>query len=193
MQHHNHTAFEIAESVSGKTESALKSVKAIAASEAFRRYNWLTKVPVRNAVGNLRGMVVSSRWAAAYHITEDVLKPIGDVALIASLAVNLSEASHEISRIVDSNSDWGTKSAQLSSQVSAVSLRTLGGVVPAMTHLLALTLEGYCQIGGLVGIPQVQQSVDKLKEYDTKISSTFQRITDGDNVYCFITNHIMVP
>ena len=192
MNHHQiHTAVEIIDSAFEKTGQSLKAAKAIAASEAFRKYNWLKNAPVHNVSGSFRGMVVSSRWSATYHFAEDVAGPVEKVAIFASLAANLAKSYHEVERILQSNSDWGTKSAQLSSQVSSISIRTLGGVIPGTAHLLAMSVEGYCQIAGLMGVRQAGGYVDKLKAYDARLITTFDRYTDGDNIYVMMNSLVL--
>src|SRR5690349_1209301 len=71
MKHDSvHAVVEVGHNVAKKTEGGLKVVKAVAASEAFRRYNWLKNAPVKNISGNMRGMVVNKRWATVFHFAE---------------------------------------------------------------------------------------------------------------------------
>jgi hypothetical protein len=43
--------------------------KGVSAWQAFREYNWLKAALVTNAVGDLRGMVLSKQWRAAFQFT----------------------------------------------------------------------------------------------------------------------------
>lgn len=96
MNHHDiHAVVEVSSKYLDRFDNSLKAARAISASEAFRKYNWIKNVPVRNVSGNLRGMVVSNRWAAVFHFTEDVLKPVEKLAVIAALAENIAKSHHQ--------------------------------------------------------------------------------------------------
>lgn len=193
MEHHKiHAAIEITSKVSEKTESGLKVTRAIAASEAFRKYNWIKNVPVKNVAGDLRGMVVSKRWATVFHFAEDALKPVEKVALLAALAENMAKARQNTEAILQSNDSWDRKASRLSTQVSSVMLRTVGGAIPAGAHILAMSLSGYCQIAGLAGAPAATALDQKLKSMDTTFSSDFEKVTDGDNMNIFINKYLVI-
>ena len=141
----NHAIVEIVETsdkVAGGLDSANSVVQAISASEAFRKYNWLANQPALNSVGDLRGMVVSARWRTVFTYASDADDVLGRIALIAALAGNILKASKEIEAIVNSNASWSEKGARLSTQVSSVALRTVGGVAPAGFEVLAFSLQG---------------------------------------------------
>ena len=183
---------EIADEVSEKVEDGLKTTRAIAASEAFRKYNWLKNVPVKNASGNFRGMVVSQRWATAFDFVQDALKPIERIALVAALAENIVNANREIEPILASKDPWEMKAARLSTQVSSIAIRTAGGFIPPGVHMLTLALSGYCQIAGLAGWPGAAKAEKRLRFVDAWVSSTFDKVTDGDNISLFINNHLVI-
>jgi hypothetical protein len=79
---------DIGHRISEEVETGARVARAVSASEAFRKYNWLRNVPLRNASGNFRGMVVGKRWATVFNFAEDALKPIEIIALLAGLAEN---------------------------------------------------------------------------------------------------------
>jgi hypothetical protein len=185
-------AVEIGSKYLEKAEGGLKVARAVAASEAFRRYNWIKNVPVRNISGNLRGMVVSKRWAVLFHFTEDVLKPVERVAIFAALAENVAKAHEEMRMIIHSTGSWDTKAARLSTQVSSVMIRTVAGVIPAGAHVLATSLGGYCQIAGLAGSEGAVKLDQKLKLLDTSFTSKFEKVTDGENINIFINKYLVV-
>jgi hypothetical protein len=193
MNHkHIHAAVEIADRYAEKGEGSLKTVRAIAASEAFRRYDWIADAPVRNLSGNFRGIVISKRWATVFHFTENALKPVERIALVAALADNLFKARQQTAAILGSADSWDTKAARLSTQVSSVMLRTAGGVIPASADLLAMILGGYCQIAGLVGVQRAVDLDQKLKTMAVSFTSKFEKITDGDNIYLFINKYLVI-
>jgi hypothetical protein len=193
VNHHSiHAAVEIGNNYAEKTERGFKIARAIAASEAFRKYNWIKNVPVRNLSGNLRGMVVSKRWATVFHFAEDVLKPVEKVALLAALAENTAKAHHQIDTILNSTDSWDSKAARLSTQVSSVMIRTVGGAIPAGAHFLATSLEGYCQIAGLAGSQRATNLDQKLKSLDASFSSVFDKVTDGNNMNIFINKYLVI-
>ncbi|HEV7676402.1 MAG TPA: hypothetical protein VGQ12_17860 [Candidatus Angelobacter sp.] len=193
MHHkHIHAAVEIADKTADKAEGSLKTVKAISASEAFRRYDWIKNAPVRNTSNNLRGMVISKRWAAVFHFAEDALKPVEKIALFAALADNLFKARQQTAAILDSADSWDTKAARLSTQVSSVMLRTAGGAISATADLLATILGGYCQIGELAGIQRATDLDERLKTMAATFNSRFEKITDGDNIYIYINKYLVI-
>ena len=190
--HSIHAALEIGHKTGEKGAGALKVTKAIAASEAFRKYDWLKNAPARNVSGNLRGMVVSKQWATVFHFAEDALKPLEKLLLLAALAENLAKAHHEVDWILKSKDDWDTKAARLSLQVSSVMLRTVGGAVPAGAHVLATALEGYCRIAALAGSTRAQGVDGKLQGLDAQIRSGFEKVTDGENMNLLIHKYLVI-
>lgn len=192
MNHHDiHAVVEVSSKYLDKFEGSLKAARAISASEAFRKYNWIKNVPVRNVSGNLRGMVVSNRWASVFHFTEDVLKPVEKIAVIAALAENIAKSHHQVDTILKSSEPWDIKAARLSTQVSSVMIRTVAGVIPAGAHVLAMSLGGYCQIAELARSPRAANLDQKLKSLDVSFSSWFDKVTDGNNIYIFINKHLV--
>jgi hypothetical protein len=187
-----HAAVEIGNHYAEKTEGGLKVARAIAASEAFRKYSWIKNAPIRNVSGNLRGMVVSKRWAIVFHFAEDALKPVEKVALVAALAENIAKAHHETEAILNSKESWDLKAARLSTQVSSVMIRTVGGAIPAGAHMLATSLGGYCQIAGLAGSQRALNLGQKLQSLDASFSSMFEKVTDGENINIVINKYLVI-
>jgi hypothetical protein len=171
--------------------ATIGSAKVIAAAEAFRKYNWIRGMPVMNSVGNLRGMVVSGRWAAVFHFAENSLKPVERVAVFASLAANLYGAKDEVDRIFSGNDDWTVKGARLSTQVSSICLRTALGGVPFGAHLIARSLGGYLQLADLAGLHQAGQWNRTLQRMDQSGQSMFDRATDGNNMYLYVNRNLV--
>lgn len=183
---------EVGSKGSEKVEAGLKVTRAIAASEAFRKYNWLKNAPIRNVSGNFRGMIVSKRWATIFHFAEDTLKPVEKVALIAALAENIVKAEHQFGAIMKSRDSSAQKAARMSTQISSIALRTAGGAIPAGAHILALSLGGYCQVAGLLGSQRAFDLDRRLKSLDTKVTSLFDTVTDGEKINIFINTHLVI-
>ena len=193
MNHHMiHAVVEVSEKYSETAEAGLKAARAIAATEAFRKYDWLKNVPVRNVSGNFRGMVVNKKWAGVFHFAEDALKPVEKLALITGLAANILKASRETEAILKSNDTWDSKASRLSTQVTSLVTRTLAGAIPAGAHMLALSLSGYCQMASLAGLHGAMNLDQKVKLADASLTSGFEKVTDGENMYVFINKHLVV-
>jgi len=193
MNHHNiHAAVEIASRAARNVEQGLKGARAIAGFEAFRKYDWIRNVPLRNTSGNLRGMVVSKRWATVFHFAEDALKPLEKLALFAALAENIGKSYHQFDQILESNDSWDGKAARLSTEVSSVMIRTVADGIPSGVHLLATSLEGYCQIASLAGSERAAHLDQTLRSLDLWFSSGFEKVTDGSNMNAFINKYIVI-
>ena len=179
--------------IAGWTDNGNTALKAIAASEAFRKYDWLTSMPITNDAGDFRGMVISGRWGAVFNFSSEVGDVVGNIAILASFATNLVQASSQIDTIWHSNDTWETKGARISTQVSSAAIRTLGGVIPGGTHLLALSLQGYCGMADLAtqqSLMAPKQCIQKLQSMDTWVRSTFDKVTDGYNIHLWIQTHL---
>lgn len=122
--------------VTDVAEKANMVAKAISASQAFRKYNWLTQTPVKNIAGNMRGMVVSAKWNTAFQFTVKAGDVVGKVAAFATLAVAIAESYHDVERILSSNDPWNLKGAQLSTQVTGIAMKYLTGIVTAPVHMV---------------------------------------------------------
>ena len=172
-------------------DATVKSAKFISTAEAFRKHDWLGRMPLANSSGNFRGMVVSAKWATVFHFTTKAIKPVEKVAGLASLAANLSKAKSEMDRIVTGNDDWMVKGARLSTQVSSVCLRTAFGSVPFAAHLISKSLGGYLQLADLAGIPKAGSLNTNLVELNHSIQDTFHSVTDGDKMYLLVNKYLV--
>ena len=212
--HHKqvHGVVEILESTSRQDDYVTwgrLAARAVAASEAFRRYDWLKNVPVTNISGGLRGMVVSARWRAAFSILSQdekalsqfsrvgkVMKGVelfGHIAFVAGFAANVLKSLDEIEGILGSNDPWSTKAAKLGPQATSIASRTLAGFVTSGVDLLALSLQGYCQIADAATgnrFIQVGACQRKLQSMDASINSWVDRYTDGDEIYLLVNTYV---
>lgn len=166
--------------------------KIIAASHAFRKYNWLKNVPVTNIAGDLRGMVVSANWRVAYNYTVKYGKVLEHyhIGSIASVAVGIAESYEQIDEIVRSNESWSVKGAKLSTQATAVAMNVLTGIVTGPAHAVLMSMQGYCNIADLVKGKPIGTYGQTLKALDVSIESAAKQVTDGKNIYLFVNTTI---
>ena len=81
------------------------------------------------------------------------------------------------------------------SLASMAILRAVTGVVPAGAHLLAKSLEGYCDLafvltGGSNTAPLTW--AEGLQSLDSQITAAHRQIFDGQNYYNFIMHHLVI-
>ena len=173
------------------TKATIKSAKVISGAEAFRKYGWLRGMPLANSTGNLRGMVVSARWATVFHFASNAMKLVEKAAIFASLVRNLVEAKPEVDKIFSRDDNWMLKGAQLSTQVSSVCLRTAFGSLPFAEHLISKSLGGYLQLADLAGIPKAGSWNTNLLRLDHSFQDTFHSVTDGDKMYLLVNKYLV--
>lgn len=200
MHHgHVHAAVEVIHGAAHKTdkvvqtaESAQKIAKVITASHAFRKYDWLHSVPVHNVNGNLRGMVLSPRWRAAYNISVKYGNTLERYHLgaYASVAAGLMDSSDQILNILESSDSLGLKGAKLSTQATAVAMNVLTGVVTGPAHVILLSLQGYCNIAEVARGKPLGTYSQTLKAIDVSIQSAATQVSDGSNIYFFVNTQI---
>ena len=173
-------------------------VKVVAGSEAFRKYNWLAGVPVLNSAGNLRGMVVNPRMRAIYTMSVNFGEKLAkaDQALgLASIFIEIAKDYPRLQQAFDSDAPLNDKGPLMLSLASMAILRAVTGVVPAGAHLLAKSLEGYCDLafvltGGSNTAPLTW--AEGLQSLDSQITAAHRQIFDGQNYYNFIMHHLVI-
>jgi hypothetical protein len=199
--HHTqvHATLEVAHKAAGKVEDAVNKVesagvfaKAISASHAFRKYDWLGDVPFHNVKGNLQGMVLSSRWRTAYNISVKYGSTMEryHVGTFVTVAAGILASSDQILGVVESNSSWSTKAARLSTQATAVAMNVLTGVVTGPAHAILLSLQGYSNILDVVTRKPLGTYGQTLKAIDVSILSAATQVSDGNNIYIFVNTTI---
>jgi len=180
------------ETISDGADKFMHTVQAISAWNAFRQYDWLKDVPVKNASGNLRGMVVSERWGSAFSVVKPWAEKAGDLAFVASFAVNVVEQADAFEKIYQSNDSWEIKGAKYSIHVSSIAAKTLGGVVQGGVHVLALSLQGYCGLAAsaMGQDPMHNRASNAVEATDKYITTTIDKVTDADNMYTAVTVYV---
>jgi hypothetical protein len=195
----DHTQIHAVVEISKKGEKVVETVdntnkvaKGISAWQAFRDYDWLRGVPVKNAAGNLRGMVLSKDWNAAFQFTVRTGEVLEGLGAFAAIAVGMAESAEEIEDILNSKDAASVKAARLSTQLTAISMKYLTGIVTAPTHLLLTSLptQGYCDIVDLATRKPIGSCQKTLKAMDIAIQSAAQEVSDGNNIYTFVNTTI---
>jgi hypothetical protein len=186
-----HASVEIVDDAGKKVEAAdsvNKVAKGITAWQAFRDYDWLHDVPVKNVAGDLRGMVLNKEWRAAFQFTIKA----GKVMDFLSIAVGVAQSAGEIQDIVKSNDPMNLKAARLSTQVTAISMKYLTGIVTGPAHILLTSLptQGYCDVIDLSRRKALGTCQQTLSAVDASIQSAAQQISDGNNIYLFVNTTI---
>jgi len=190
-QRHVHAAVELVKK-SGKAvelaENTGKVARVITASHAFREYSWLRNVPVMNAVGDLRGMVLSREWRVAYSFTVKYGKQIEryHVGSIASVLVGVAAAVEEINDILDSKSSWDIKGSKLGTQATSIAMNVLTGIVTAPALALLQSMQGYCYGIDLARGAKLGDCGETLNALQVSIETAAKQVSDGNEIYMFV-------
>jgi hypothetical protein len=137
--------------------------------------------PAMNASGNLRGMVVSKRSRVIYNLSSNIAEKFEkyDRALaMAGIIIEIAKEADKIDALVKSNLSTGEKWRQGDLIVSTAILRAVTGVVPDAAHVIAKSLEGYCQIAGIVsgGKVPAEKWVGAIDAFDVQIKTAHQQL-----------------
>ena len=137
--------------------------------------------PHLNASGNLRGMVLSKQSRTIYNISSNIAEKFEkyDSALaFAGVIIEIGKDADKIHQISKSNLSTGEKWRQRDLIVSTAILRAVTGVVPDAAHLVGKSLEGYCELAGIVSGGRVPSKkwVGALRAADVQIKTTHQRL-----------------
>ena len=171
----------------GQVDLGNTAVRVVAGTHAFRDYNWLTNAAATNTSRNLRGMVVSAKWRTVFRFFSDeskYMKYMQNIGLLAGFAAGIAEASHEFERLAESKDPAVVKGARMAAIAGTAAQRALLGAVPAGTHMIYQSLQGWCMIAGLAGgklESGANQCIATLKNADAFVESTFKAVTDTSN------------
>ena len=158
-------------------------VRPIAASQAFRDYNWILDKPVLNSVGNLRGMVIDADFKTVWSVSADV----GDALGLAGIVIEMAKETHRMKNIYSSrNLTVNEKGPLLLFIGSAAILRGVTSVVPGAVHLASLSAQGYLGLAGVIsGSDKPSNLANTIKSGDAWVAKTFSSQWDGANWYTF--------
>jgi hypothetical protein len=197
-----HSYVELIETKTEKVERANNVAKAITAAQAFRRYEWLQRVPgklvwnlgapSKNAAGDFRGMVLSARWKSAFNVTVKAGEVLEKIGTFASIAAAITNSYGEIDKIVRSQESWDRKSAKLGAQLTGMAMHVLTGVVTPTAHLLltSMPIQGYCDMVDLARGVSLGNCRETLKGVDSVIAVSAEEVSDGDEIYSWINTEI---
>ena len=195
-----HAVFDIAHDVTEKIDTTVhrvkiadKALKIISGVNAFRHYNWLHNAPRLNVAGNLRGMVVNSRWKTAFLFTTKLgqavheVEPIaGKMALFASLALNVVNAAPEFERVAISHSSGEVKARKFGVLAGSVISKTAIGIVEGPRHAVFQGLSKVCSMSGMLfhnqGLSHFSHEVDDI---DVKAIDLEDDVTNPKKLFKF--------
>lgn len=159
-------------------------LQAVIGGRAFRSYDALSQSVGLNKAGNLRGMVLSSKWRTLFRYSSDAGEYMETIGYLATLVSGIAESAPRIDAIAVSSDSPAVKGLQIAGIAGTIAQRTLLGAIPAGTHLIYRSLEGWCMIAGLAG-PKAQsaasQCISTLNYADTLVQTAFQTVTDTSN------------
>jgi hypothetical protein len=209
-RHHNfhHFVAEIVEGAHKIADGAKTTSVQITKSAALRAFRYTTKsqtefhlpLPRMNSVGNLRGMVISKRARTIFSLSSNIAEKFQkyDSALgIAGMIIEIDKEWSRIRMIHSSALPSWEKRRQILLIGSTAVLRSVTGVVPTGAHLIAKSLEGYCEIGKLVGVKATSKWEGQLKAADVLVHTRHSEIfspefmqTAGDGVANYVETHV---
>lgn len=186
--------FELAEKAHKGIDDTGNAASQLAKSSALRAFR-ATVIsgkshlphPAMNSAGNLRGMVISKRARYIYNISSNIAEKFEkyDSALaFAGIIIEIGKETDTITHIAKGNMSTGEKVRQVDLIVSTAILRSVTGVVPAGAHILAKSLEGYCQIAGVLSGGQLPTDkwIGKLREADVNLKTFHQKVLSPEFV-----------
>jgi hypothetical protein len=136
---------------------------------------------------------VSARWRTVFNVSSKVGSVAGNIATFATLASNIYQARGRIEAIINSKDPPAVKQSKLSLEVSSLCFRTAGSPLTGGAHVLAMSIQGYLMLAGAVIGPQhVQGAINTVNSLDTKFNTSFNAVTDPDNMYTFINLHLVL-
>lgn len=197
--HHGHKAAELADRRAGQADLVRTSLQMVAGGRAFRDYSALANRVGLNRAGNLRGMIVSSRWRTIFGHLGHVGEYMENIGYLAAIGAGIVESTSRFDAIWHSSDPPALKILQTSSIAGTIAQRALLGVVPAGTHLIYRSLEGWCMLAGLAGgrmEPVASQGIKILRSADTLVNTTFRTVTDTtnqSNVVWSVVNFTTLP
>jgi hypothetical protein len=182
-----HPVVEIASSIDHVVDWAghlNEVVKIVAGNRAFRVYSELKGQFEMNTSGNLQGMVKSARWRLLFKYSSNVGKHLENMGTLAAFAANVAEMWDEFEAVAKSSDSVTLKGMRFAAAAGTAAERTLLGAVPAGTHLIYLSLQGWCQIAGLAGgkiEAGANECLSVLQSADAIVKNSFSAITDTGN------------
>lgn len=197
-----HAYVELAEKTHEKAEEMNTVAKAITASQAFRHYQWLQKIPnkaawnviapQRNAAANFRGIVVSGRWRAAFDVTVKTGEWLERVGTFLNVVGAVIHSYDEVERIITSREPTDVKAAKLGAQLTGVAMYVFTGLVTPTARVLltSMPIQGYCDAVDLARGVSIGTCSQSARNIDVAIEMAAEEVSDGDEIYSWINTEI---
>jgi hypothetical protein len=155
-------------------------LKPIAASEAFRRYSFLTGKPGLNKSGNLRGMVINKQAHTVFKFADKA----GDRLAVLGVLIEVSKEWTRMKQVGTSNMSLSERTSRILLLGSAAILRSVTSIVPTVVELGALSASGYGELYSLLtGSPDGTKFGEAAKAFASDIKTIHSRQWDGQNWY----------
>lgn len=165
------------------TEGANKFIRPISAAEAYRKFDWLNNVPITNASGNLRGMVIDANWrtvhivSGKFHEGMDALNAIGILQDVATESLN---SYHSMVNIFSSREVGLVKAAKISTQVSGICIRVV-------TKWGLKTVTSPFHIVNWISGRRYDAGLQEIDSAALKLNTYVYNETTGDGLYNLVT------
>ncbi|MEL6530996.1 MAG: hypothetical protein AAGK01_07230 [Pseudomonadota bacterium] len=175
--------FEVVDTVGKVSDANSLVLKPIAASHAFRKYNWLKMEPTLNKSNNLRGMVINKNARTVYKISNKAGKYLDKLAVLA-IVVELTKESERIKQVWNSDLRQSERVGRSIMLGSAAILRSVTSVVPATVELAALSISGYGDLYSMITGSSTGNDVSKaVKDFAKEVRVIHNTQWDGENWY----------
>ncbi len=170
------------------TEKGNNIVRVISAAEAYRKYNWLRKIPVTNSAGNLRGMVINAQARSVYEFTGKIGTYAGHLNILLSWAEECKRSSASFENIFLSKEDNLIKAAKISAQVSGIATRVLLGIATgaAQTGIAIVEYTRWINLSYWTDKENFNKDIIKAKSAINSVKVYWQNFTTSDGLYNFI-------
>ncbi len=172
------------------SNAAAVQISKSAAIRAFRAVDYAKTgpylpIPRMNSAGNLCGMVVSKRLRTIFNISTNIAQKFAkyDSALgMAGIFIELSKDSSKLWAISTSSLPESEKWRLSLLIASTAILRSVTGVVPTASHLVAKSLEGYIEAGGYVtgGQRRADEWAGYIRQGDVLVQSGYDKLFSAD-------------
>ncbi|WP_310498773.1 hypothetical protein [Sandarakinorhabdus sp.] len=184
--------FEAASGLVGTAKGMTAGLKAAATgssmyfgSQAFRKFDLLRQLPIKNVSGNLRGIVASKDMRVIYGYSVDAktgLKYVGEALIVASIGIEMVQ---QYEKIFDANGNVNLQRAIL--MPSLAILKAVGGVVPAAASVASWAAIQGCRLSNCG-----TETIQNIKDMNTVIQTSYDTIFDTDAVVTYINTNLVI-
>jgi hypothetical protein len=179
------------DTTTGNVSYVTNGFRAVTGLQAYRNYEWMTDGISLNSVGNLRGMVISARWATTYQVISKAADYVGTAATVASIASNAMELAPQFESVYNSNDSQAIKTLKFTSLAGTVAQRTLIGVITGGVHLIYLPLIVGCSSAAKIGkggkmTDAANVCLNVVETADSLVKQSANYITDPVNQQSWI-------